>query len=259
MNPRLSADRVVVVGESSPRGGDPADALLPAPSNSSGHRLMQIMGLSEARYLSLCRVNLCAGRWSTAEARDAAARLWLAVVGISFADPRPSPQATIILLGRKVAQAFTCVAYPSVGDGDGGESIELCRWESAVDSDLVATLVCLPHPSGLARAWNHSIRRPGGPAALARAILRRAAPHVPWSAPWRRHVQSSDEPGAWLDDPVHRTFLGLPPRMTSAEIDERERLAWEDESGVAIPAFDTPRVVTSALVVRSRKHCNGGR
>ncbi len=265
----LSADRVVVVGESSPRGVDPLDAL-PPTGNSSGYRLMQITGLSEARYRSLCRVNLCAGRWSTAEARDAAAQLWMTIVGLSFADPAPTPWATVILLGRKVAQAFACVAYPGLGDG---ESAELRPWESAEDSDRVAKIVCLPHPSGLTRAWNPGIRRPGGPAALARAILRRAAPHVPWCAPWRRHVLSSDEPGAWLgiDLTWDQTWDPEGPGRRAAI--ERSELAWDDETDtiesrcdgdhpdiirdgagrIVIPRFGAMRVVGSSLVVRSRR------
>lgn len=124
------------MGELNPYGADPTYALYPYPVNSAGGRLCRrVLGLEPREYLRRYRrVNLCARRWSLAEARAAAAAL--------------EERGVTVLLGAKVCAAFRVEYLPfSVQGGR----------------------VVLPHPSGRCRAWNE----PGAYGA-ARAVLREA-------------------------------------------------------------------------------------
>lgn len=121
-------NKVVLVGESNPYGGDPHYALYPYPEGCSGHRLcFLVLDTSMSEYLQVYdRVNLCAGKWSMREAREKAASL---------------SGRYCVLLGSKVSAAFDVpfepfeAQFPSTEDGGGG-------------------LLVLPHPSGLCRLWN---------------------------------------------------------------------------------------------------------
>lgn len=115
----------LLVGEVNPYGADPEMALYPLPEEASGGRLARILGLSRGEYLRrFDRVNLCSGRWSEREARDAAYAL--------MTSGRPK-----ILLGTKVRKAFGYDPFPLfTRSGD---------------------YYFLPHPSGRCRIWN----RPG--------------------------------------------------------------------------------------------------
>lgn len=142
--------RPLLVGESNPYGSNPEFALYPLPERSAGGRLCRlVLGMRMAEYLrSYDRANLCAGKWAAAAARAEAARL---------ATSRTAP---IVLLGARVAAAFALGFGPFtvrqqriVGDG--------VVWD--------ATIVVLPHPSGLCRLWNEP-----GAFERARAVLRAA-------------------------------------------------------------------------------------
>lgn len=140
---------VFLIGEDNPYGALPEYALYYLPERASGWNLMtKVLGLSVESYMRLDRRNLCAGGWSMKQARESVARLL-----------RPETPGVVVMLGRKVATAFNYTA-------------EFFTWQHACPGH---TLVSIPHPSGLSRAWND-------PAAgqRARAILREHAPDVPW-------------------------------------------------------------------------------
>ena len=144
--------RILVVGEDNPHGADPRMALYYLPRQASGNRLRLVMGLSDRDYLRhLERVNLCAGRWSTPEARARAAELL---------DGR---YPVVILLGSKVRAAAGIAVLPRP-----------CSWIRFTSGVIAA---CLPHPSGRCRYWNE-------PQAIleARLVLEAAAPWVPWGS-----------------------------------------------------------------------------
>jgi len=133
---RVALDaRPTLVGESNPYGADPFFALYPSPDGSSGHRLAtKILGLSRQRYVeAFQRVNLCAGPWRIAEAREAAERLAIA------SDLRGM---ALVLLGAKVCSAFG-VEFKPFSKSVGGHATLGGR----------STHVVLPHPSGRCRLW----------------------------------------------------------------------------------------------------------
>jgi len=138
---------VLVVGELNPFGADPRLALYHLPRTSSGNHLRLIMGLSDADYLRLARVNLCEGRWDAERARREAARL----------QSRAAPGSALVLLGARVASAFRVPTPFRVSRADG------------------VHVLSLPHPSGRCRTWND-------PSAVGRArdLLRVVAPWVAW-------------------------------------------------------------------------------
>jgi hypothetical protein len=150
--------RVILVGELNPFGTDPRLALYHLPRRSSGNRLRVILGLSDAEYARIPKANLCEGRWRARDAHDRARRL--------LADPET---LVYVLLGKRVRDAFRAVC------GVAGLFADFSTYR---DSGNVAyTLVALPHPSGLCRVWNDP-----GAAELARDLLRRVAPRVPWGS-----------------------------------------------------------------------------
>lgn len=130
-----SPRKPLLVGEANPYGIDPAYALYPLPERASGHRLCTlVMGLEIRDYLRrFDRVNLCPQRWSEPVAREQAARI-RADRGI---------WDHIVLLGAKVSRAF-------------GEDYKPFTWSQKAwpESGRAHTVVVLPHPSGLCRAWN---------------------------------------------------------------------------------------------------------
>lgn len=136
--------RLVIVGESNPYHQDPRFALYHLPRQASGNRLRKHLGLTDATYWSLAKVNLCSGKWNLAEARATAEGI------IKLYD-------SAILLGAKVRKAF-----------DGPEPFSV-----AVRAGCY--LVGLPHPSGLNRAWSAP-----GARARARYVLETAIPWTPW-------------------------------------------------------------------------------
>lgn len=150
--------RVLLVGELNPYGGPESNALVPWPDGCAGHRLQQILGLTEAQYLALHRMNLCRGAWSMREARRRAQLVYTA---------EPSrPWDVIVLLGAKVATAF---AYPGLAF-----SSDVDRMPPGAQGTMPSR-VYLPHPSGLCRRWHEP-----GAVDRARAILMAVAPQVPW-------------------------------------------------------------------------------
>lgn len=127
--------KALIVGESNPYGADPYYALYPSPDGCTGERLCRlILRLAADEYLDrFDRDNLCDGPWSMKAARVKGEKLWNESVEMK----RPA----IILLGRKVADAF----FKGIREVPGPFSVTT----NCTDTDIV----CLPHPSGLCRAW----------------------------------------------------------------------------------------------------------
>lgn len=140
--------RVVLVGELNPYGGSDENALVPWPRGCAGHRLMQVLALREETYLGLGRTNLCRGKWSAAEARDAVELISGSGYGV------------VVLLGRRVASAF-------------GYRDEFFTYQKSLLGRRAT--VSLPHPSGRCPLWNFDHNR-----AAARMLLAGLAPEVPW-------------------------------------------------------------------------------
>lgn len=159
MSSEVNAHRkVILVGELNPFGADPLLALYHLPRGSSGNRLRVILGLTDAEYARIPKVNLCEGKWSTRAAHDRARGL--------LADPETR---VYVLLGRRVRDAFRAAC---------GVAGLLADFSTYRDSGNVAySLADLPHTSGLCRAWND-------PAAAGRArdLLRGCAPEIPWGS-----------------------------------------------------------------------------
>lgn len=165
--------RVVLVGEDNPQSSLPEHALFPHPPGCAGHRLSQILGLTRARHLALWRTNLCCPTWSTKKARERAVVLL-----------RPdAPWNVLVLLGRKVAQAFERVVGQSLDpfsitrvDGTvvGAHDPEcVCGGEGG--RSRLFTLVSLPHPSGRNLVWNDRSAWLD-----ARKLMQQVAPDVEW-------------------------------------------------------------------------------
>lgn len=115
---------LVIVGELNPYGHEPRYALHDLPVNAAGHRLRtKVLGLGRLPYFRIPRFNLCTGKWAARDAAAEATRLQAL-----------HPEATFLLLGRKVATAF-----------------------GLRDAELFSTVgkfVVIPHPSGRCREWN---------------------------------------------------------------------------------------------------------
>jgi hypothetical protein len=146
--------RVICVGEMNPYGASPEFALYDSPPNCAGHRLRRILGLSSDHYLALHRTNLCIGDWSKDQAKQRVRELL----------SPDAPWRVIVLLGRKVTEAFEKVALDA----------PLIPFTSRACCPGM-TLVSLPHPSGRnASSWNPKLQE------RARQMLRELAPEVPW-------------------------------------------------------------------------------
>lgn len=137
---------LVFVGELNPYGADPSMALFHLPRHASGNRLREHLGLRDATYHALHKVNLCIGRWSMRDARRRAAAI-------------TSEFSHAILLGAKVAAAF--------------DNLGFFNWRRMCAP--MCTLITLPHPSGLNRMWNEP-----GVRDRARQLLRDHLPEIPW-------------------------------------------------------------------------------
>lgn len=115
--------RPLIVGELNGYSSASEFDLYPLPENASGGRLCRILGISASHYLeTFDRVNLCRGQWDRSAAREAAQEIAL------------EPREVVILLGRKVADAFGL--------------------SSAETLSRAGRYVLLPHPSGRCLLWN---------------------------------------------------------------------------------------------------------
>lgn len=131
--PGAVSNRVLLLGEQNPYGGDPSFALYPAPDGCSGHRLCcRILGLSRREYLErFDRRNVLEGfgTWSARAARTAASRI--------LGDHR-----RVVALGAKVAAALGLPTEP------------FRTHDLLLHGAEERYILVLPHPSGLSRAWN---------------------------------------------------------------------------------------------------------
>jgi hypothetical protein len=170
----------LLVGESNPYRAEERFALYPWPPNCAGHRLQErVMGVSVHDYFHhYRRVNLCAGPWDSREAEKSC-------VAILCGKPVPAP--VVVLLGKRVAEAFGVGmrVFP-VHPSDVAGSTRLATFCTTllrlrIPEPRTVKVVCLPHPSGLARPWNEP-----GAFERARDVLREAgnpllAPRDLWS------------------------------------------------------------------------------
>lgn len=154
---------ILLVGETNPYGADARYALYHEPTNAAGHRLQsKILGVRpREHYLSIWRTNLCTGGWDPDDAAFRADEL---------VRSERSPWSTIVVLGRKVAKAFTRVAILPGYDPVAFEVFSTKKLDGGA-----LRLVYLPHPSGRNTLWN-------APANVQRArdVMRRVAPGIPW-------------------------------------------------------------------------------
>jgi len=142
----------VFIGEHNPYGDRPAFALFDEPAHSAGGRLRRkILGVRPHTYRLCERYNLCVGTWDRERAKVRAAQI--------LNDHAGQPERVLVLLGRKVAEAFGLADMPAFSSRQiiGGPRV-----------------VVLPHPSGRNMTWND-------PASVARARLaiRTACPDFP--------------------------------------------------------------------------------
>ncbi len=170
---------VLLVGEDNPVSTAPEHALYPHPEGCAGHRLAGILGLEPRRHLiEWWRTNLCNPTWSKRDARSRA-RALVVTEGV--------PWRTIVMLGRKVAEAFQFVnptteasTYQAVRPFESTRVVH--RVYPHEDSTRTTidwiTLVSLPHPSGRCRDWNFSENTH-----RARALLE-ATIAPGWYEPW---------------------------------------------------------------------------
>jgi len=155
-----TSGRILLCGEDNPYGSAPEFALYCYPSGCAGYRLRRILGLPQHQYLALRRTNLCVGGWSTKAARSRAREL------LVTCDP-VAPPSVLVLLGRKVTEAFEEVALA------GAPLAAFSTWTCCSGTILVS----LPHPSGRNLVWNQPWARD-----RARQLLREVAPEVPWGS-----------------------------------------------------------------------------
>jgi hypothetical protein len=126
----VTANKVTLVGEANPYGGDPYYALYPHPEGCSGWRLCcLVLGMRRVDYLAAFdRVNLCPRDWDGRQARSAADALTL-------------EGKRLVLCGAKVCRAFSVPYVP------------FC---AARGFPTQSGALVLPHPSGLCRKWNEA-------------------------------------------------------------------------------------------------------
>lgn len=143
-----AGERVVLVGELNPYQDKADFDLYDLPDRASGHRLRTlVLGVSRENYFRrFVRRNLCVEKWSAPAARKRASEL-----------AQEFPTRVFVLLGKKVQDAFGLYVAAS--------------FEAIVHPERA--VVCLPHPSGLCRAW----REPGS-FDRARKTIIQCAPHL---------------------------------------------------------------------------------
>ena len=149
----VATSEVLLVGEDNPYGDDPRLALYHKPRHASGNRLRQHLGLRDATYERLAKVNLCMDTWATREARIRA--------GVLCNSTYYPHLRVVILLGAKVRDAF------------GFKTAEF--FGVVREPGVIPVFVVLPHPSGRNLNWNQA-----GAREEARVILKTVAPQVPW-------------------------------------------------------------------------------
>ncbi|MGN6108968.1 MAG: hypothetical protein ACTHU0_27930 [Kofleriaceae bacterium] len=162
-----AAASVLLVGEDNPLSAAPEHALFPYPAGCSGWRLCnKILDVSRRTYLATWRTNLCVGKWSKLAARTRSIQLLRHDV----------PWSTLVLLGRKVHDAFAHILPADAPRGPFSSAEATTRYMSGDQTELERTfrLVFLPHPSGRNLVWNTP-----GASANARALLAEVVPDYP--------------------------------------------------------------------------------
>lgn len=187
--------QILLLGEDNPLSADPRYALFYEPSGSAGHRLQsRILGVRAGRtYLSMWRSNLCAGEWQMRRAVRRASSLFL--------DDGETPWRLVVALGQRVSGALDRAL--------GTRLVPFC--EPMEVPGTSSRVIAIPHPSGRNLVWNNVAK-----IQLARALLRSAAPEVPWG--------ELDEAGV-VGAAVAR---GVPPEAEALAIEADRALARPD-------------------------------
>jgi hypothetical protein len=173
----LTCASILFVGEDNPQSTAPEHALYNYPPRCAGNRLQErILGLHEDLYLACWRTNRCVGGWSMKVARERALRVLF---------QEDAPWSVIVMLGRKVAEAFAVVVggtplspfkfFASAPAISARLSMNRDFVPNDEDDASYPTLISLPHPSGRNLIWNDP-----QVALNARAMLRQIAPEMPW-------------------------------------------------------------------------------
>lgn len=133
----------LVVGECPGKNTCSTLPMFPYPASSSGGRLLKISRLPVETFLGrIRRVNLIETHheiWPTHTAR---------VRALEIVEENAVKNTRIVLLGAKVGDAFGASRYFDMGEIRGSH------------------YVCIPHPSGLNRAYNDPVVRTGASIAL---------------------------------------------------------------------------------------------
>lgn len=137
----------LLVGEFNPYQSNEEDAMRfafhPDPPHASGGRLCHvILGLTERDYLrSFDRTDLCWPKWSMPRAREKARALVI----------ERGADDIIVAFGTKVAAAFGMAQTPPFTVL---RDYELYERFPLLPHGIAPTILYLPHPSGLNRAWH---------------------------------------------------------------------------------------------------------
>jgi uracil-DNA glycosylase len=131
-----STDRLIIIGEAPSRTGDPDRPLMSAPIR---RRLIELLGIDDAAYFAIDRINLLRAwpgrRGKKGDLADPIAMrsaAWIVLAAEELIGRRA------VFLGARVARAFGAHRRP------------ILRW-FAIGGGSAAIL---PHPSGVNRWWN---------------------------------------------------------------------------------------------------------
>lgn len=139
----------MLIGEAPGPHTDAQMPLFPKPSNSSAARLIKYADIDPAAYMGkLVRMNLCDDFWSERRAVAGVIRaLSYLLDPVNFRDGTP---LRVLLLGRRVADAWNCVDRPF------GYEPRPFRGDSKAEyiNATVLQLAWIPHPSGRCLLYN---------------------------------------------------------------------------------------------------------
>lgn len=157
---------LLFLGEDNPQSAAPEHALYPYPPGCAGQRFCSdILAVHTRTYLATWRTNLCNPTWKMREARKRAAALLSPT----------APWSTIVMLGRKVAEAFSKLTDGVLGPMtfDVLDSLRITGVDDG--SQKTFRIISLPHPSGRNLYWNNPRNK-----AIAREFLAERVPEYPW-------------------------------------------------------------------------------
>ncbi len=133
----------LLVGMAPGRNSNPRAPLFPAPRNSSGHRLVELIGLTRGEYMKMYdRVN-CLPAYPGADPKQKGDRFPMASAKLAAAVHRQHFRGRrVIFIGRQVAHAF---GFPK-------SRLDFFHWSGCHEWGYRCAVV--PHTSGCNRFWN---------------------------------------------------------------------------------------------------------